>query len=347
MSGVSYLDSGVNIHAGDRFVRSIKSLSEPTYVPGVLSGVGSFSSLFDLSSLSYKEPVLVSGTDGVGTKLKLAIKYSRHESIGIDLVAMCVNDVLVQGAKPLFFLDYFSCSVLREEVAGEVVAGIATGCRQSSCALVGGETAEMPGMYSDGDYDIAGFCVGVVEKSKIMDSGRVSVGDIVIGLASSGVHANGYSLVRHILEKNDIDVHKSLDKENNSILDLLIEPTRIYVPSILNVLKETDDVVHAMAHITGGGLLGNIPRVVPDGLTVHLYRSSWPRSSIFDWLKEQGRIDHEEMLRVFNNGIGFVLIISPDFVGVVMDILQRCGEEAYEIGEIEISSKLEPVVVSS
>ncbi|WP_092483611.1 phosphoribosylformylglycinamidine cyclo-ligase [Candidatus Ichthyocystis hellenicum] len=347
MSGVSYLESGVDISAGDRFVRSIKSLSEPTYIPGVLSGVGSFSSLFDLSSLPYKEPVLVSGTDGVGTKLKLAIKYSRHESIGIDLVAMCVNDVLVQGAKPLFFLDYFSCSVLREEIAGEVVAGIATGCRQSSCALVGGETAEMPGMYSDGDYDIAGFCVGVVEKSKMIDPRRVSVGDVVIGLASSGIHANGYSLVRHVLEKNDVDVYEPLDKDADSILDLLIEPTRIYVPSILNVLKEAGGVVHAMSHITGGGLLGNIPRVVPDGLTVHLYRSSWPRNPLFDWLKDQGRIDHDEMLRVFNNGIGFVLIVSPDSIGVVMDILQRCGEEAYEIGEIEMSSKRQPIVVSA
>lgn len=343
MRSATYLDSGVNICAGDRFVRSIKSISKCTHVPGVLSGVGGFSSLFDLGSLSYQDPILVSGADGVGTKLRLAIDYSRHDSIGIDLVAMCVNDVLVQGANPLFFLDYFSCSTLCEELARSVVSGIAEGCRQASCALIGGETAEMPGMYSGNDYDLAGFCVGVVEKSKMMNISRVSEGDIVVGIASSGIHSNGYSLVRYILNNNNIDVYQPW--ESGSLLDRLMVPTRIYVSSVLGLLLKFGPLVHAMAHITGGGLLGNIPRVLPDGLTARLFHSSWVSDPIFYWLKEQGNINSNEMFRVFNNGIGFVLIVSPDSAASVIRALRDCGEEAYEIGEIEVSYSEERVII--
>ncbi|MGA8393500.1 MAG: phosphoribosylformylglycinamidine cyclo-ligase, partial [Burkholderiaceae bacterium] len=301
---LSYKDAGVDIDAGDALVERIKPLARKTMREGVLAGIGGFGALFEVPK-RYREPVLVSGTDGVGTKLKLAFEWNMHDTVGIDLVAMSVNDVLVQGAEPLFFLDYFACGKLEVETAVAVVSGIARGCELSGCALIGGETAEMPGMYPAGEYDLAGFAVGAVEKSKILNGANVARGDVVLGLASSGVHSNGFSLVRKCIERAGPSAPDTLD--GKPFRQALMEPTRLYVKTVLAALAEHP--IKALAHITGGGLLENIPRVLPDGLAAHLRKGSWPKTELFAWLQETAGIDDFEMNRTFNNGIGMVLVI--------------------------------------
>ena len=330
-SGASYADAGVSIDRGNALVDRIKSRVKATERSGVLGGLGGFGALFDISSLDYREPVLVSGTDGVGTKIKLAIESGRHDTIGIDLVAMCVNDLLVQGAEPLFFLDYFACSRLDVDVAEQVISGIAKGCELAGCALVGGETAEMPGMYQEGEYDLAGFCVGAVEKSGIIDGTSVAPGDVLLALASSGVHSNGYSLVRHLVERSNTDLGESF--QQGTLLDALLEPTRIYIKSVHQLLGKTR--VKAISHITGGGLLENIPRVVPAQYCSVIDRSSWQLPEIFQWLQQAGRIDDREMLRTFNCGVGLVLAIDRGDVDSAMQLLKECGEKTWVLGEIK------------
>ncbi len=328
-SGLTYRDAGVDIDAGDALVDRIKPIVKRTMRPEVLAGVGGFGALVSLPQ-KYREPVLVSGTDGVGTKLRLAIDTGRHERIGIDLVAMCVNDVAVQGAEPLFFLDYYATGKLSVDVAEKVVAGIAEGCLQAGCALVGGETAEMPGMYHGGDYDLAGFCVGVVERSQVLDGSRVREGDVIIGMASSGVHSNGYSLVRKLVEVAGADASTML--EGRPLFDRLLEPTRIYVKSMLRLAAELP--VSAFAHITGGGLTDNIPRVLPEDLEAHLVRSRWHRDPVFDWLAATGNIEPAEMYRTFNCGIGMIAVVRPGDADRALAILTAAGEKATLIGEI-------------
>jgi phosphoribosylformylglycinamidine cyclo-ligase len=328
-SGLTYRDAGVDIDAGDALVDRIKPIVKRTMRPEVMAGVGGFGALVSLPQ-KYREPVLVSGTDGVGTKLRLAIDTGRHERIGIDLVAMCVNDVAVQGAEPLFFLDYYATGKLSVDVAEKVVAGIAEGCLQAGCALVGGETAEMPGMYHGGDYDLAGFCVGVVERSQVLDGSRVQAGDVIIGMASSGVHSNGYSLVRKLIEVAGANADTQLD--GKPLFDRLLEPTRIYVKSMLKLSAELP--VSAYAHITGGGLTDNIPRVLPDGLEARLVRSQWHRDPLFDWLAATGRISNAEMYRTFNCGIGMIAVVRPQDAARALQILRDAGETATQIGEI-------------
>ncbi len=328
-SGLTYRDAGVDIDAGDALVDRIKPIVRRTLRPEVLAGVGGFGALVSLPQ-KYREPVLVSGTDGVGTKLRLAIDTGRHAHIGIDLVAMCVNDVAVQGAEPLFFLDYYATGKLQVDVAATVVAGIAEGCLQAGCALVGGETAEMPGMYHGGDYDLAGFCVGVVERSQVLDGTRVQAGDVIIGLASSGAHSNGYSLVRKLVERAGADAGTMLD--GRPLFDRLLEPTRIYVRSMLQLAAALP--VSAFAHITGGGLTDNIPRVLPDGLAAHLVRSRWHRDPLFDWLAATGNIAASEMHRTFNCGIGMIAVVRPADAEQALQILTAAGETATVIGEI-------------
>jgi phosphoribosylformylglycinamidine cyclo-ligase len=328
-SGLTYRDAGVDIDAGDELVERIKPLVRRTQRPEVLAGVGGFGALVALPA-RYREPVLVSGTDGVGTKLRLAIDTGRHDRIGIDLVAMCVNDVAVQGAEPLFFLDYYATGKLSVDVAATVVAGIAEGCVQAGCALVGGETAEMPGMYHGGDYDLAGFCVGVVERSKIIDGSRVRAGDAIIGLASSGVHSNGYSLVRKLIEVAGANDKTLL--EGKPLFDRLLEPTRIYAKSMLALAAAVP--VSGFAHITGGGLTDNIPRVLPDGTEAVLHRNRWHRDPVFDWLAATGRISDAEMHRTFNCGIGMVAIVPSGAVAQSLQLLATLGERASLIGEI-------------
>jgi phosphoribosylformylglycinamidine cyclo-ligase len=327
--GLTYRDAGVDIDAGDELVERIKPLVRRTQRPEVLAGVGGFGALVGLPQ-RYREPVLVSGTDGVGTKLRLAIDTGRHDRIGIDLVAMCVNDVAVQGAEPLFFLDYYATGKLSVEVATAVIGGIAEGCVQAGCALVGGETAEMPGMYHGADYDLAGFCVGVVERSGVIDGSRVRAGDAVIGLASSGVHSNGYSLVRKLLEVSGANDRTLV--EGKLLFDRLLEPTRIYVKSMLALAAAVP--VSGFAHITGGGLTDNIPRVLPDGLEAVLQRSQWHRDPVFDWLAATGRIAAPEMHRTFNCGIGMVAIVPADQAQRSLQLLVSLGERATIIGEI-------------
>ncbi len=327
--GLTYRDAGVDIDAGDALVDRIKPFVKRTMRPEVLAGVGGFGALVSLPQ-KYREPVLVSGTDGVGTKLRLAIDTNRHERIGIDLVAMCVNDVAVQGAEPLFFLDYYATGKLSVDVAAQVVAGIAEGCLQAGCALVGGETAEMPGMYHGGDYDLAGFCVGVVERSQVIDGSRVQAGDAIIGMASSGVHSNGFSLVRKLIEVAGADAGTMV--EGRPLFDRLLEPTRIYVKSMLQLAAALP--VSAFAHITGGGLTDNIPRVLPDGLEAHLVRSRWHRDPVFDWLAGAGRITDTEMHRTFNCGIGMIAVVRAADADRALDILTAAGETATLVGEI-------------
>jgi phosphoribosylformylglycinamidine cyclo-ligase len=298
--------------------------------PEVLGGLGGFGALFELSK-KYKEPVLVSGTDGVGTKLKLAFELGKHDTIGIDLVAMSVNDVLVQGAEPLFFLDYYACGKLDVAVATDVVKGVAHGCEQAGCALIGGETAEMPGMYPAGEYDLAGFCVGVVEKSALINGKDIEVGDAVIGIASSGPHSNGYSLIRKILERSKPDL--SADFHGRPLGEVLLEPTRIYVKPLLALMKEVK--IKGLAHITGGGLTENVPRVLPPNVYAALFSATWPRPKIFDWLQQQGGIEDEEMHRVFNCGIGMVVIVKQDDADRSMKFLKEQGETVYRLGSIE------------
>ena len=328
-SPLSYKDAGVDIDAGDALVERIKPLARKTMREGVLAGIGGFGALFEVPK-RYKEPVLVSGTDGVGTKLKLAFEWNMHDTVGIDLVAMSVNDVLVQGAEPLFFLDYFACGKLDIETAASVIGGIAKGCELSGCALIGGETAEMPGMYPDGEYDLAGFAVGAVEKSKILTGKDVKPGDIVLGLASSGVHSNGFSLVRKCIERAGADLPAMLD--GKPFRQALMEPTRLYVKNVLAALAAHP--IKALAHITGGGLLENIPRVLPEGMAAHLKKGSWPRTELFAWLQKTAGIDDIEMNRTFNNGIGMVVVIDAASAAACAAMLRDAGETVYEIGVI-------------
>ena len=326
---LSYRDAGVDIDAGDALVEAIKPFAKRTMREGVLAGIGGFGALFEVSK-KYKEPVLVSGTDGVGTKLKLAFHLNRHDTVGIDLVAMSVNDILVQGAEPLFFLDYFACGRLDVAAATDVIKGIADGCEQAGCALIGGETAEMPSMYPDGEYDLAGFAVGAVEKSKIIDGRKIQPGDVILGLASSGVHSNGYSLVRKILEVANPDLNA--DFHGRPLADVLMAPTRIYVKPLLALMEKMP--VHGMVHITGGGLVENIPRVLQPNLTAVLQRDSWTMPPLFTWLQQHGGVADEEMHRVFNCGIGMTVIVSKENADAAEAELKRLGETVYRIGAI-------------
>ncbi|HLK70942.1 MAG TPA: phosphoribosylformylglycinamidine cyclo-ligase [Steroidobacteraceae bacterium] len=324
----TYRDAGVDIDAGDELVERIKPLVRRTMRPEVLAGIGGFGAMVELQH--YRHPVLVSGTDGVGTKLRLAIDHGQHDTIGIDLVAMCANDVVVQGAEPLFFLDYFATGHLDVAVAERVVAGIVEGCAQAGAALVGGETAEMPGMYHGKDYDLAGFCVGVVEREAIIDGSQVSAGDAVIGLASSGPHSNGYSLIRKLLEVSGADEHTQL--EGRALIAQLLTPTRIYVRSLLKLMRALP--VHACAHITGGGLTDNIPRMLPQGLEVRLQRHRWPRPAVFSWLAHTGALDEVEMYRTFNCGIGMIVIVAAARAAEALELLNAHGEQALLIGAV-------------
>ena len=326
---LSYRDAGVDIDAGDALVEAIKPLAKRTMREGVLGGIGGFGGLFEISK-KFKEPVLVSGTDGVGTKLKLAFELNRHDTVGIDLVAMSVNDILVQGAEPLFFLDYFACGKLDVATATAVVSGIAQGCEQSGCALLGGETAEMPGMYPDGEYDLAGFAVGAVEKSQLIDGSKIVPGDVVLGLASSGIHSNGYSLVRKIIEVAKPDLEA--DFHGRKLSDVLMAPTRIYVKPLLALMASME--VKGMVHITGGGLVENIPRVLQEHVTAVLDASSWTMPPLFQWLQQHGGVADAEMHRVFNCGIGMTVIVSKENADAAMAQLAAAGETVYRIGEI-------------
>jgi phosphoribosylformylglycinamidine cyclo-ligase len=327
---LTYRDAGVDIDAGDALVEAIKPLARRTMRPEVLAGIGGFGALCEIPK-KYRQPVLVSGTDGVGTKLKLAFEFGRHDTVGVDLVAMSVNDVLVQGAEPLFFLDYFACGRLDPRVAAEVIAGIARGCELAGCALIGGETAEMPGMYAQGEYDLAGFCVGVVEREQILDGRSIAPGDTVIGIASSGAHSNGYSLIRKILERAKPDLGGNLG--GVPLSQALLAPTRIYVKPVLALMQQRP--VKGLAHITGGGIVGNVPRILPAGLRAAIRGAAWPRPPLFAWLKELGGVSEEEMYRVFNCGIGMVVVVAREHAARAVQLLQAAGETAYEIGAID------------
>ena len=340
-SPLSYKDAGVDIDAGDALVERIKPLAKRTMREGVLAGIGGFGALFEVPK-RYQEPVLVSGTDGVGTKLKLAFEWNMHDTVGIDLVAMSVNDVLVQGAEPLFFLDYFACGKLHVDTAAAVVGGIARGCEESGCALIGGETAEMPGMYPAGEYDLAGFCVGAVEKSKILTGRDVAPGDVVLGLASSGVHSNGFSLVRKCIERAEGQLPATLDGQ--PFRAAIMAPTRLYVKPVLATLAAHP--VKALAHITGGGLLENIPRVLPEGLAAHLVKGSWPQTELFAWLQHHAGIDDLEMNRTFNHGIGMVVVIAADQAEACASTLRQQGEQVFTIGQIAPRGDGAPVTVA-
>jgi phosphoribosylformylglycinamidine cyclo-ligase len=332
---LSYRDAGVDIDAGDALVERIKPLAAATTRPGVVTGLGGFGALFELPWGRYRQPVLVSGTDGVGTKLRLAIELGRHDGVGIDLVAMCANDILVAGAEPLFFLDYYATGHLDLEVATAVIAGIAEGCKRAGCALTGGETAEMPGMYAPGDYDLAGFCVGIAEKEALITPDRVQPGDVLIGLASSGPHSNGYSLIRKVLEVTGTDPREPL--AGSTLGELLLVPTRIYVRPVLAMMKRVQ--VHAMAHITGGGLIENLPRVLPDGVKAVIDLGSWRRPAVFDWLQRHGGIADLEMWRTFNCGIGLVLCVAAPEVQLACSTLNAAGEQAWVLGHIALDER--------
>jgi phosphoribosylformylglycinamidine cyclo-ligase len=327
---LSYRDSGVDIDAGDALVEAIKPFAKRTLRPEVLAGIGGFGALVEVSK-KYREPVLVAGTDGVGTKLKLAFALDRHDTIGIDLVAMSVNDILVQGAEPLFFLDYFVCERLDVRVATEVVKGIARGCELAGCSLIGGETAEHPNAFPKGEYDLAGFAVGIVEKSRVIDGRSIRPGDALLGLASSGAHSNGYSLIRRILER---------EKADPATMDALMAPTRIYVKPVLKLLESV--AVKGLAHITGGGITGNVPRMLPEGTQAAIRRGSWQRPGLFDWLQQKGNVAEDEMHRVFNCGIGMVLAVAPEDVEPAVAILRNAGETVYRIGAVEAGPAGEP-----
>jgi phosphoribosylformylglycinamidine cyclo-ligase len=331
---LSYRDAGVDIDAGNELVQKIKDSVNSTQRPGVLGNLGGFGGLFELPLERYRHPVLVSGTDGVGTKLKLAIQLHKHDTIGIDLVAMCVNDILVMGAEPLFFLDYYATSSLDTDIAADVIAGIAEGCRQSGAALIGGETAEMPGIYQPGDYDLAGFCVGIVEKDRIIDGSKVKPNDVLIALASSGPHSNGYSLIRKIIEISASDL--SQDCGGVSLADALLVPTTIYVSALESLIKSSD--IHALAHITGGGLLENLPRVLPSNTCAVIDTNSWTMPAVFDWLQQTGNIDVMEMYRTFNCGVGMVVVASKDDAGFIVRTLNDAGVQAWQLGQIEAAN---------
>ena len=329
---VSYRDSGVDIDAGDALVERIKPFAKRTMRPEVLAGIGGFGALVEVGA-RFKEPVLVAGTDGVGTKLKLAFELARHDTVGIDLVAMSVNDILVQGAEPLFFLDYYACGRLDVAVAADVIKGIAQGCEQAGCALIGGETAEMPGMYSTGEYDLAGFAVGVAEKSALIDGRSILAGDVVLGVASSGAHSNGFSLIRRIVSIAHADLRARFsDADTRTLGDALLTPTRIYVKPLLALARSIR--VKGMAHITGGGLVENVPRVLPPNVQARLERTRWPRPPIFDWLQRSGHVSDAEMHRVFNCGIGMVVVVAAADAERACDELMQHGETAYRIGDI-------------
>ncbi|HEY5595563.1 MAG TPA: phosphoribosylformylglycinamidine cyclo-ligase [Nitrospiria bacterium] len=333
MPRLTYKAAGVDIEAGDEFIRTIKPLVRSTFRPEVLTDIGGFGGLFGLDGKKYKEPVLVSGTDGVGTKLKIAIQMNQHDTIGIDLVAMSVNDVVVTGAEPLFFLDYLATGKLQPQTSVEVLRGIVKGCRLAGCALLGGETAEMPSFYPEGVYDLAGFAVGVVEKNRIIDGSRIKADDVLIGLASSGLHSNGYSLARKIAF--EVAGHKVTDQIqgwSNRLGEALLTPTRIYVKSVLHLIREVE--VKGLAHITGGGITGNLPRILPEGCQAKIKPGSWPAPPIFGWLEKQGRIAVEEMYRVFNMGIGMVAVMDPGQAERAIEKLKRLGEPAFVIGKI-------------
>ena len=329
-TSLTYRDAGVDIDAGDALVEAIKPFAKKTLRPEVLAGIGGFGALAEIPK-KYREPVLVSGTDGVGTKLKLAFHLGKHDTVGIDLVAMSVNDILVQGAEPLFFLDYFACGKLDVAVATDVVRGIARGCELAGCALIGGETAEMPGMYGEGEYDLAGFAVGVVEKSAIVDGRSIASGDVLLGLASSGAHSNGYSLIRRILERAKPDL--GADFHGRPFGDVLLEPTRIYVKSLLALMRQLP--VKGMAHITGGGIVENLPRVLPETAKALITRSSWAMPPLFEWLQREGGVADEEMHRVFNCGIGMVVVVAAEHAEAAVRALSGAGETAYRIGRVE------------
>ncbi len=329
-SSLSYRDAGVDIDAGNQLIERIKPHAARTKRPGVMDGLGGFGAMFELPLDRYKQPILVSGTDGIGTKLKLAIDTNKHDTIGIDLVAMCVNDIIVQGAEPLFFLDYFATGHLNIDIASDVIKGIATGCEQAGAALIGGETAEMPGLYQKNDYDAAGFCVGIVEKSKIINGSKTRPGDVLIGLASSGPHSNGYSLIRKIIEVSGATLDTSF--EGSTLGQILLTPTRIYVKSLLKLLEQVE--VHTISHITGGGLLENLPRVLPQDCCASIDTQAWQRPAIFDWLQEQGQVTDNEMYRTFNCGIGMVICVSQKNADDALRILKQQGEHATIIGKI-------------
>jgi phosphoribosylformylglycinamidine cyclo-ligase len=329
LSSISYKDAGVDIDAGDALVERIKPLAKRTMRPEVLAGIGGFGALIEISK-KYQEPVLVSGTDGVGTKLRLAFELNRHDTVGIDLVAMSVNDILVQGAEPIFFLDYFATGKLSLDTAEAVIAGIANGCEQAGCALIGGETAEMPGMYPEGEYDLAGFAVGVVEKSKIIGGQSIAPGDVVLGLASSGAHSNGYSLIRKLIDVSGIGLKS--DFHGKPFADVVMAPTRIYVKPMLALMERL--AVKGMAHITGGGITGNLPRCLPENVAARVDQKSWTRPPLFDWLQKAGNVEPDEMLRTFNCGIGLCVVVAAADAAAAMAQLQASGETVWQIGEI-------------
>ena len=334
---LSYKNAGVDIDAGNALIEKIKGAAKRTRRPEVMAGLGGFGALFELPT-GYREPVMVSGTDGVGTKLRLAIDYGRHDTVGIDLVAMCVNDLIVCGAEPLFFLDYYATGKLDIDTAAAVVNGIADGCELSGCSLVGGETAEMPGMYEGSDYDLAGFCVGMAEKSDLIDGSKVAIGDTLIGLASSGPHSNGYSLIRKVLEVTGVDPATTM-LDGEPLIDLLMAPTKIYVKTLLGLIAQTS--VHALAHITGGGLLENIPRVLPDNTKAVIDTKAWKRPAVFDWLQRGGNINEQEMYRTLNCGVGMVICVSAEAAQAAMDFLTANGEDAFVLGTIEAAQGTE------
>ena len=329
MTSISYKDAGVDIDAGDALVERIKPLAKATLRPEVLTGIGGFGAVIEIAK-KFKEPVLISGTDGVGTKLKLAFQLDKHDTVGIDLVAMSVNDILVQGAEPLFFLDYFATGKLELDTAEAVIRGIAEGCKQAGCALIGGETAEMPSMYPDGEYDLAGFAVGVAEKSKLIDGSTIKPGDVVLGLASSGCHSNGYSLVRKLVEVSGADL--KADFHGRPFGEALMAPTRIYVKPLLALMQKLP--VKGMAHITGGGLTGNIPRVLPDNCAVELKRSAWNWGPLFDWLQKTAHVDNAEMYRTFNCGIGMAVVVATEHADAARAELAKAGETVYTLGQV-------------
>ena len=331
-TSLSYRDAGVDIEAGDALVDRIKPFAKRTMRPEVLGGIGGFGALFELSK-KYREPVLVSGTDGVGTKLKLAFHWNKHDTVGQDLVAMSVNDILVQGAEPLFFLDYFACGKLDVDTAADVVKGIAQGCELSGCALIGGETAEMPSMYPDGEYDLAGFAVGAVEKADIIDGSKIVPGDVVLGLASSGAHSNGYSLIRKIIDVAQPDL--DADFHGRKFRDVVMEPTRLYVKPLLALMQAMPGVVKGMAHITGGGSTENVPRMLRDELVARIDAASWKLPPLFQWLQEAGNVDMQEMYRVFNCGIGMAVVVAADQADAVTAQLSAAGETVHRIGRID------------
>lgn len=328
---LTYRDAGVDIDAGDALVDRIKPLAARTMRPGVLAGIGGFGALFEIPK-TFREPVLVSGTDGVGTKLRLAFDWNRHDTVGIDLVAMSVNDILVQGAEPLFFLDYFACGKLSVDTAAAVVGGIARGCELAGCALIGGETAEMPGMYPEGEYDLAGFAVGAVEKSAIINGKSIKPGDVILGLAASGAHSNGYSLIRKILDR--VGAKPDQDFHGQPLVDVVMAPTRIYVKQVLAALAAHGANIKGLAHITGGGLLDNVPRILQPGLAARLYRDGWEMPKLFQWLQQQGSVEDTEMHRVFNCGIGMVIVVVADQADAIAATLREQGETVSKLGDI-------------